>query len=47
MGLGNLLLLAFLAGAINAFDEPARQSLYPHLIDRKAMISAVAMNAAI
>ena len=43
----NLLLLAFLAAAVNAFDEPARQSLYPHLIDRKAMTSAVAMNAAI
>lgn len=43
----NLLIIAFLAGAVNAFDQPARQALYPHLIDRKVMMSAVAMNSAI
>ncbi|MCH8869142.1 MAG: MFS transporter [Chloroflexi bacterium] len=43
----NLLIIAFFAGAVNAFDQPARQALYPHLIDRKVMLSAVAMNSAI
>ena len=43
----HVLALAFLAAAVNAFDEPARQALYPHLIDRRAMTSAVALNAAI
>lgn len=43
----NLLIIAFFAGAVNAFDQPARQALYPHLIDRKVMMSAVAMNSAI
>ena len=43
----NLIIIAFFAGAVNAFDQPARQALYPHLIDRKVMMSAVAMNAAI
>ena len=42
-----LLLIAFLAGAVNAFDQPARQALYPHLIDRSAIMSAVSLNAAI
>lgn len=39
--------IAFLAGAVEAFDTPARQALYPHLIDRKVMVSAVAMNSTI
>jgi MFS family permease len=43
----HLLVLASLAGAVNAFDEPARQAIYPHLIDRRAMTSAVALNSAI
>ena len=43
----NLLLIAFLAGAVNAFDQPARQALYPHLIERSAIMSAVSLNAAI
>ena len=42
-----ILLIAFLAGAVNAFDQPARQALYPHLIERSAMMSAVSLNAAI
>lgn len=42
-----LLLIAFLAGAVNAFDQPARQALYPHLIDRSAIMSAVSLNSAI
>ena len=43
----HVLVIAFLAGAVNAFDEPARQALYPHLIDRKVMMSAVALNSSI
>ena len=43
----HVLVIAFVAGGVNAFDEPARQALYPHLIDRKVMMSAVALNSAI
>lgn len=43
----HLLAIAFVAGAVNAFDEPARQAIYPLLIDRRAMTSAVALNSAI
>jgi MFS family permease len=39
--------IAFVAGAVNAFDQPARQALYPHLIDRSVMMSAVALNSSI
>jgi MFS family permease len=43
----HVLAIAFLAGGVEAFDNPARQALYPHLIDRKVMMSAVAMNSVI
>lgn len=43
----HIVALAFAAGAVNAFDQPARQALYPHLIERRAMMSAVALNSAI
>jgi MFS family permease len=43
----HVLVIAFFAGAVEAFDQPARQSLYPHLIDRKVMLSAVALNSSI
>ena len=43
----HILTIAFVAGAVNAFDQPARQALYPRLIDRKVMMSAVALNSAI
>ena len=39
--------IAFLAAGVNAFDEPARHALYPHLIERRAMTSAVALNSAV
>jgi len=32
---------------VNAFDQPSRQALYPHLIDRSVMMSAVALNSSI
>jgi MFS family permease len=43
----HVVVIAFGVGAVEAFDGPARQVLYPHLIDRRAMISAVALNSAI
>ena len=42
-----VLAIAFVAGAVNAFDQPSRQALYPHLIDRSVMMSAVALNSSI
>ena len=43
----HLLTISFLAGAVEAFDQPARRSLFPHLIDRRVMASAVALNSAL
>lgn len=43
----HLLTIAVVSGAINAFSQPASQALYPRLIDRKAMMSAVALNSSI
>ena len=43
----HLLGMAFLAGAIEAFDQPARRALFPHLIERRDMMSAVAMNSSV
>ena len=43
----HLLTISFLAGAVEAFDQPARRSLFPHLIDRSVMASAVALNSSL
>ena len=43
----HLIAVAFLAGAVEAFDQPARRVLFPRLVERKDLMSAVAMNAAI
>ncbi len=43
----HVLVIAFFAGAINAFNQPAQMALYPHLVDRKALMSAVALNSSI
>ena len=43
----HVLVIAFCAGAVESFDGPARQSLYPHLIDRRVMVSAVALNSCV
>ena len=43
----HVLVIAFLAGGVEAFDNPARQALYPRLIHRSVMMSAVAMNSVI
>ena len=43
----HILVIAALAGAVEAIDTPARQAIYPHLIDRRVMMSAVALNSSI
>jgi MFS family permease len=43
----HVMTIAAIAGAINAFNQPARQALYPYLIDRHALTSAVALNSAV
>jgi MFS family permease len=43
----HVIVLAFFAGAVNAFDQPARMALYPALIDRSVMMNAVALNSAV
>lgn len=43
----HVMAIAVLAGAINSFNQPARQALYPHLLERKALMSAVALNSAV
>ena len=42
-----ILVIGFITGAVNAFDQPARQAIFPQLIERSAMVSAVALNSAI
>ena len=39
----HVLVSAFLIGAIQAFDTPSRQSIFPRLIDRQALTSAVVL----
>ena len=43
----HVIAIAFVSGAINAFDQPARMAIYPVLIERSAMTSAVALNSAL
>jgi MFS family permease len=43
----HVMLIAVFAGAINAFNQPARQALYPNLLDRTALMSAVALNSSV
>ncbi len=43
----HVLAIVFLSGSVEAFDTPARQAIYPHLIDRRAMMSAVALNSSV
>jgi MFS family permease len=37
--------VAFVMGAMQAFNNPARQSIFPQLIDRKDLMQAVALNS--
>ena len=43
----HIILIAFVAGAVHGFGQPAHEALYPSLIDRKVMVSAVALDSAI
>lgn len=43
----HVLAIAAVTGAVNAFNTPARMALFPHLIERPALMSAVALNSSI
>ena len=43
----HVLVAAFLIGAVQAFDTPSRQSIFPRLIERKALSNAVALNSVV
>ena len=43
----HIILIAFVAGAVHGFGQPAHEALYPSLIDRKVMVSAVALDSAV
>ena len=43
----HVLTIAFLISVLDAIDAPVRHALYPNLVDREAMMSAVALNSAI
>ena len=43
----HILAVAFSVGAVEAFNQPARQALYPHLIDRRVLVSAIALNSSV
>lgn len=42
----HIILIAVVGGAVDAFGQPAHDALYPHLIPRKAIVSAVALDEA-
>ena len=42
-----ILMIGFITGAVNAFDQPTRQAIFPQLIERRAMVSAVALNSSV
>ncbi len=39
--------VAFIHGGIQAFDHPARQALFPHLLERSHLMNAVSLNSMI
>ena len=41
----HIMVNAFIMGALGAFDQPSRQAIFPHLIDRRVMMNAVALNS--
>ncbi len=43
----HILVAAFFIGAMQAFDTPTRQSIFPRLLDRKALSTAVALNSSV
>lgn len=43
----HIMLVAFISSGVGAFENPARQALFPHLIERSALMNAVALNSTI
>jgi MFS family permease len=43
----HVLVVAFVSGSMQAFNNPARQAIFPHLLDRKDLMNAVALNSII
>ncbi|MBI4299213.1 MAG: MFS transporter [Chloroflexi bacterium] len=43
----HVLAVASYAGAMRAFDQPSRDAIFPHLLDRKDLDNAVALNVSI
>lgn len=41
----HVMVAAFLSGTVRAFDGPARQAIFPHLVARQDMLNAVALNS--
>ncbi len=43
----HIVAMAFVRSAVGSFENPAKQSMFPHLVTRDAMANAVALNSAI
>ena len=43
----HVLVIAFISGGVSAFNQPAQMALYPHLVKRDALMSAVALNSSV
>jgi MFS family permease len=43
----HIFIIAFVQASVGSLENPARQSMFPHLVTRDAMPNAVALNAAI
>ena len=41
----HILAVAFMIGGVQGFDEPARQSLFSHLVPREDLMNAIALNS--
>ncbi len=44
---GQVILLAFILGTINAFDNPSRQSFVPEIVSKSDLMNAIALNATV
>ena len=43
----HILAVTFLVAAVQSFDQPSRQAIFPHLIDRRDLTKAIGMNSTI
>jgi len=43
----HVLVIAFISGGVSAFNQPAQLALYPYLVKRDALMSAVALNSSV